>query len=199
MFAKKDSSSLTPEFPKKAFLLFLFILQEDKVLSTIPMESIYTTPRNAAKAVLELIQNLRYSDTTITIPEESLLLPLNYRSVVKLKKGYLNEPKFSYDSQNRLNMFNKVLNYPGLYSLLVTPFSYDDNLNKWHFNATLPILSHIKRTRVEGFMHKSNQKVEPRAKYAAIYQIEKKLRFNWQTCKIKEFDSSAKRLFNLAN
>ncbi len=199
MHDKKDYCSLTPEFPKKAFMLFLFILQEDNVLGSVPMESIYTTPKNAAYGVGQAMSHFNSLDKTITVPEECLLIPLSLNSLYPLKKGFWKKPEIKYDSQIRMKTFTKVLEYPEFFSLLVTPFSYEQDSNKWYLNATIPLPATNNSSIIEQFMLKSDQVVESKAKYAAIYNIEGKLRFNWQTNEMKRFDDSARRVLQIVN
>lgn len=190
---------LIPIFPKNAFLLYIFILHQDNILATIPMEPIYKTLKKAAKGVKDLISHFDSIDKTITIPEESLIFPLSFKTLYPLKRDFWKKPEISYNPQTRLKTFNKAFEYPDFFSLLVTPLIFDRNLKNWHFNAALPIISNTKQAMIEKFMFKSDYVVEPKAKYAAIYQIEKKVRFNWKTCKVKEFDNSSKIRMQLAN
>ncbi len=100
----------------------------------------------------------------------------------------------------RVRAFAPVAHYPEMYSLLVTPFVYDDTVKQWHFSATLPFVANdMQQSVLEKFMYTSDQIVEPRAKYSAIYAMGEKLQFNWRTAETKPIDQSITKGLGTSN
>lgn len=196
---KTEYCSLVPVFPETAYMLFLFILHKDELIGVIPLDSIYATTAMASEGVIQSVKQFETIDHSITVPEECLLIPLTRKSEYPLKKEFWEKPAISYNSQMRVKTFSSVIEYPSFYSLLVTPYVYDDKTNEWHFSAALPLIDPDDTKTIEHFMITSDHVVEPRAKNAAIYTMGKKLRFNWETKEIKPFDNSANKIIKINN
>jgi hypothetical protein len=200
MSKKIDYCSLEPIFPNKAFMLFLFILHQDQLIGIVPLDSIYETPEAASEGVSETIKQFETTmGKEIIIPEECLLIPLNRNSLYPLRKGFWDKPTITYSTHMRMKTFAPVIDHPTFYSLLVTPYAFDDKFNKWYLHAALPLIDPTDKAAIERFMLNSDHVVEPRAKHAAFYTLGKKLRFNWQTKEIKHFDNSTKKLIQTHN
>ncbi len=193
-----DYCSLEPDFPQEAYLLFLFILHEGESVGMVPLDAIYRTPEDAADAVDDVIEQLGQSEH-ITIPEEALIMRVTLTTLFPMKQEFWKKPSLSYDQHARVKAFSPVARHPEFYSLLVTPFAYDDAISSWFFNATLPFLYNGQTDIVEQFMQTSDQVVEPRAKHSAIYQIEEKNRFNWKTKEITPVSRELEKLLGKMN
>lgn len=198
MTKTKEYGTLDPVFPKKAYLLFLFILHDEDIAGILPLEGIFTKLEDASIAIENTVQQLNNVPHPLTVPHETILFDLSFQSLVPLKKAYWDNPSLPYDTQTRLKTFSPLINNPFLYSLLVTPFAYDDNTDIWYLNAALPLLK-VDKSIIERFMLSSDQVVEPRAKHAAIYTITDKKRFNWSTKEITAFDTKPSKLVQTHN
>ncbi len=186
--------SMEPLFPKSAFMLYVFVLQNGNTLGTVPVDAIYKTAQEASLGVMQTIEQFSNVDKVVTLAEECLLFPLRFESLYPLKEEYWKNPQLKYTSHMRMNTFNKVMDYPSFFSLLVTPLSYDDSKKSWLYHPALPLNSSRDISLIEKFMRESDHVVEPRAKNAAIYRIDGKLRFNWKDNKIKIFKNISKKL-----
>jgi hypothetical protein len=194
----QEYCTLEPDFPESAYILFLFILHEGQRVGIVPLDAIYPTPDAASQAAHQVIDQLGETNH-ITVPEESLLIPITFQSLFTMKQGFWTKPTLSYDQQMRVRAFTPVLEHPTLYYLLVTPFVYDDSMHTWHLSATLPLLYTNPTATIENFMFASDQVVEPRAKFSAIYTIGDKLRFNWKTKDIKKITQSVSEMLGKQN
>ncbi len=184
--------TLDPEFPEKAYMIFLFILHNDQIVGTLPLDAIYDDTDHAADGVKQIIEQLESSQKPVTVPHECILIPITKYSLFPLKKEYWKKPSISYNEQTRIISFRPVLNNPSLFALLVTPYSYDDTVKKWYLHAAMPLANEKDVKPVERFMQVSDYVVEPRAKFAAIYTIGEKMRFNWNTKEVKTFERHQK-------
>ena len=194
-----DYCSLEPIFPERAFMLFLLVLHKDQLLGIVPVDSIYTTPDNASLGVEDTVKQFETMDQEITIPKECLLIPLQRESLYPLRKEFWTKPQLTYNSQLRMKTFSGFYEHPTFYSLLVTPFALDDKTNTWYLHAALPLIDKKETTLIERFMKTSDHVVEPRAKYAALYSTDQKLRFNWATGEIKPFNALTGKLAQTYN
>lgn len=180
--------SLTPQYPDSAFILFLFVLHQDDVVGIVPLDAIYETTDQAAEAAKQVFGQLHGTDQII-IPEECLIVPISRQSLYALREDFWQKPTISYTQEMRVHAFEPVAALPEMYALLVTPYTYDDAQKTWYLNAALPFLPTHEKQTIETFMNTSDQVVEPRATHAAIYTIEKKMRFNWKTKEIKKIET----------
>lgn len=190
--------SLTPEFPETAYLLFLFVMHQGEAVGMVPLEAIYPTINEASEAVENVLANLGETKH-IAVPEEALLIPITFSALFPMREEFWKKPALSYDQQMRVRAFTPVAQYPTMYSLLVTPYVFDDETKEWYFNATLPMLEANHVHTIEQFMFKSDQVVEPRAKYSAIYTIGQKKRFNWKTKELKDIEQSVDEVLGKIN
>lgn len=200
MAKKHDAEycSLEPVFPKEAYILFLFVLHKDQAIGLVPLDGIYETVEEAADATHDVLQQLGETEH-ITVPEECLLVPITLHSLFPMKRGYWSKPTLSYDQQLRVKAFSNVADCPSLYNLLVTPYLYDEMNDIWHLNATIPLVGDEHTNIIERFMKNSDQIVEPRAKYSAVYSLGDKLQFNWQTKEVKSIDQCDDELLGNIN
>jgi hypothetical protein len=198
---KEAMCSIEPIFPQKAYIIFLFILHEGQSVGMIPLESIYTTPVGASDAVHQLLNQLGPTEH-VTVTEESLLIPVTFNSLFPMRPDFWTKPTLKYTQQLRVQSFAPITEYPAIYSLLVTPYLYEENENVWHLNATLPFIHNdsVKtHALLEQFMLTSDQVVESKAKYSAIYTLGDKKQFNWKTGKIKKIKESVNELLGNRN
>lgn len=191
--------SLEPEFPQKAFIVFLFVMHEGQQIGLVPLDGVYETTEIASRAVDTILSQLSQT-RNITVAEEALIIPIEKYDVFTMRKDFWTTPSFTYDQHMRVRAFSQVAHYPEMYSLLVTPYVYDDATRQWHLSATLPFVNKSDlNTVIEQFMFTSDQIVEPRAKYSAIYRLGEKMQFNWQTGETKSIDQSVTKGLGLTN
>lgn len=191
--------SLEPTFPDQAYLVFLFVLHQGQQVGLVPLDGIYKSTELAAKAVETVLSQLSQTQN-ITVAEEALIIPIAKEQLFKMRRDFWTTPTFTYDQHMRVRAFSPVAHYPEMYSLLVTPYVYDDTTNEWHLSATLPFATKDKANDIiEQFMFNSDQIVEPRAKHAAIYRMGEKMQFNWRTGETKLIEQSATKGLGMTN
>jgi hypothetical protein len=199
--AKKATAycSLEPVFPDQGHIVFLFVLHEGQEIGLVPLDGIYETTEIAAKAVDTVLSQL--SETkNITVAEEALIIPITRKDLFHMQRSYWTTPSFTYDQPMRIRAFTPVAHYPEMYSLLVTPYVYNDETGAWHLNATLPFLAKDNAKNViEQFMLSSDQIVDPRAKHSAIYRLGEKMQFNWRTGQTKLIEQSITKGLGITN
>lgn len=184
----KDYCSLTPVFPDKAYLIYIFILHNGQLVALLPLDTIFSDPDTAIEGVKAAISQLDPVSQNMTILEECIIIPMQYQSLFSLKKEYWKKPVLHYSPQVRAKTFLPVIENPLFFSILVTPFVFDDTTSIWHFSAALPLINPPDTKEIEKFMYQSDHVVEIRAKNAAIYSLENKLRFNWKTGEFRKYD-----------
>lgn len=182
--------SLDPVFPEKAYLVFLFVIHEEQHIGLVPLDGIYETTEAAAAAVETILSQLSKTQH-VTVAEEALIIPIIKSDLFHMRRGFWTTPSFEYDQHMRVRAFAPVAHYPEMYSLLVTPYFYDEPANQWHLSATFPFATKNNANQIiEQFMYTSDQIVEPRAKYSAIYRLGEKMQFNWQSGETKIIEQS---------
>ncbi len=174
--------SLTPDYPKIAYMIFLNPIKGARLLDPYPMAFIYRTLEEVTEVATEATKEIQES-AQFTIRQHVLLLPIHFSSLFTLRREFWQDPTHHYDSLDRMKTFQKVANAPQFYKLLVTPTYLDEN-GKWHLNATLPLYQNADKKIIERFMFHSDQSVDERAKFAAVYTFGTPTRFNWETRQI---------------
>lgn len=147
----------------------------------VTMSTLFTDPKNACEIVEGTLKAAEIKN--VDVPELSVLTYLKFDSLVPLKKKYWTKPSMHYDSWDKNSLFTKMLAHPHLYSTLVVP-TYIDGKEQ-ELQAVLPMKVVSDKT-IENFMQTSDQVVDERAKYAAMYSYGRQKRFNWKTGEITE-------------
>ncbi len=184
---------MDPEFPRQAYMMFVFMVSEGTMIGVYPLSTIFASPREAAIAVRELVASSAERD--ITVPEVGILVPVVLDRLLPMKEEYWDNPTQSYGIPERMNVFLPVANQPQMYKLLVTPSHYEKGT--WYFSAVLPLLLSAGDDLIEKFMTTSDHPVDTRAKHAAIYLFQSPVSFNWVTGEEQEVEQAsvdAKRL-----
>lgn len=176
----KNFCYLEPEFPKEAVLLSLFILEEQP-LSIITLQGLFDSPVAAGEEAQNQIAHLH--TLAVEIPEDCMLTSIQFEKLVPLKEAYWQAPSISLDIWKRNQSFAKMAVNPMLYQVLVVATFIDES--EQELAAVLPMLNADEKT-IENFMMMSDQVVDQKAKYAALYTVQKVMRFNWQTYEISE-------------
>ena len=191
--------SLEPVFPEEAYVVFLFVMHEGQQVGLVPLDGIYQSTEKAAKAVESILSQI--SETQhITVAEEALIIPVFKTGLFAMRRDFWTTPSYAYDQHMRVRSFSQVAHYPEMYSLLVTPYVYDDAAKEWHLSATLPFVTNDDaNTIIEQFMFSSDQIVEPRAKFSAIYRMGEKMQFNWRTGETKSIEQSITKGLGVSN
>ena len=172
---------LTPPFPKKAYITSLFIgASGGLTMETLTL--IQTTYTNIHEQVGEFARRLIEEDeeNEIQIADICQVIPIVFSSHVPLYKKYWENPTFEYSFQDRQLAFLSALNSPQLYRLLVVPVLFEEKKNAWFFSASIPFLHNTSKETIEQFILSSKETVEESAKYAALYDFSKPIRFNWK-------------------
>lgn len=147
----------------------------------ITLSQLFTDKKQAIKIIKGTIKGAGV--TTIDIPYESILTYLTFESLIPLKKEYWENPTMKYDSWERNHLFMKMALHPQLYKILVVPVYIDEKDQA--LDAVLP-MQRVTDKIIENFMMSSDQIVDERSKYAAIYTFDHRMKFDWKTGEITE-------------
>lgn len=190
MANKKKYCYLTPDFPKKAFMVALFFSTEKVPLMTLPLSGVSTSIDNVSRTVTDFLEGLKKNKygSKAEIINMAILVPITFQKLVPLKKEFwhkhTNDPKFL----DKITAFAPALSYPNLYKLLVLPSGYIENLNHWEFSAAFPFSVFSDDPEIEKFMFASKDVVEIKAKYAALYSFENPKKLNLKTGEVSEIE-----------
>ncbi|MBI4097210.1 MAG: hypothetical protein HY428_02225 [Candidatus Levybacteria bacterium] len=196
MAEETEYCTLAPDYPSAAYMIFLNPIKGARVLDPYPMTFVYRSLDEVIKILREAVSEIRISGE-LTILQHVILLPLRFATLYPLRREFWQSPTHHYDSLDRLRTFKPLAKTPQFYKLLVTPTFLDDT-GKWHLNATLPLYLSMNENIIEQFMFHSDQSVDERAKYAAIYTFGKPIQYNWETKKVST-TKDKRPLFNKHN
>lgn len=171
---------LEPKFPKEAFIVSLFVMK-DGPQGMVTISFLFTETKYACEVVEETLKAAEIKN--FDVPELAVMTYLKFDSLVPLKREYWAKPTMHYDGWERNGLFTKMLAHPHLYSTLVVP-TYIDGKDQ-ELQAVLPMKVVSDKT-IENFMMSSDQIVDERSKYAAIYTFDHRMKFNWKTGEISD-------------
>lgn len=182
MAKNAEFCTLTPDFPPEAYMVFLNPIKGARILQPYPMAFIYKSLDEVNEVITQAVQEIQTSNE-FNVKQHSLLLPIHFHTLYPMRREFWQSPSHHYDSLDRMRTFQQVATTPELFKLLVTPTYLDEN-GKWHLNATLPFFQTSDEKLIEQFMFHSDQSVDKRAKFAALYTFGKPTQYNWETQEI---------------
>jgi hypothetical protein len=190
--AKKSIKHLSREFdfPKNAYVCFLWILTRDRVKIPIPYQYIFTDVEKFREIALNLSAEL--SQASVVILDQSVIVPLKLEELYPLKRKYWKRPTVEYGQWEQMQTFLKALRYWDAYKLVVTPIGVIDNTE--YFSPAIPLLVSNIENDIEYFMQNSKHPVDETAKYAAIYSMGKPIGYDLLENSVFDTDSEAKDL-----
>jgi len=180
---KIEYCTLDIEYPKTAFICFLFYLKDSLPQAILRISHIFTSKDEASYYIGKYIESAR-AKIKLEIHDITILIPLYFQSLYPLKKEYWRKPtqKYEDDSIKLMRVFFPVLEKPEFYKLLVTPLLIQDN--KWIFRAAAPFLISADKSVIERFLLTSDWTIDTRVKNAALYTFGEPSSFNWKTKEI---------------
>lgn len=127
----------------------------------------------------------KYADKEgdIVIEDICTIVPITFHSLFPLRKEFWKSPTQHYDSNDRIKLLIQAISKYELYKLLVTP-STENNFK--NVSAAIPFYLSADNSLVEKFMLTSDWPVDPEAKYAAFYLLNKPKIFNWKTKQLSD-------------
>jgi hypothetical protein len=176
---------LEPPFPKKGFLVFIYLFHPeypDKCLF-YPLESLFKTLEDTQKGVKRLVRIMKKQG--FDIPKKALLIPMELLSLYPLRKEFWEGPGSldCSDPNFRMRSFIECLNNRVLYKILVLPTHKHGS--KWVLFAATPFNLNTTNEGIDNFMKMSDIRVEYCAKHAAFYSFGESVGFNWKTREIE--------------
>lgn len=170
---KVDFESNGENFPKKGYLCGMWILTPEGDLQVIMfLTPLYTDISDCIRAYEDLAENLDEIDDQRLVRDSVLIIPLKFVHDYKLESEFWGNPAFDYNFHVRNVEFFKAANLHEAYHVLVTP-----DKREAPFTVAFPYLSESE-DHLRLFMETSNWPVDPKAKHAAIYKMEKPYSFN---------------------
>lgn len=177
----KKYCSIEPSFPNEAFLVTIFVMDDEYRQGVITLPKIYTHPKTAGDDIQIYIDTANLK--TLIVPEDAVMLYLKLEKLYPLHRKFWRKPTIHYNHWERLKLFSSVGLNPQFYKVLVVPTFI--NGPKQTLEAVLPFIGKGEKT-IKNFMMNSDQVVDQSAKYAAIYTCTKTMNFNWKTDNITE-------------
>lgn len=177
----KEYCSKKPKFPNTAYISFIFYGKPGKILM-FPMYQIYEDIDSVDKSINELIDDLKHRESTIKIPEETIVLPISLDKEIPLERKYWEGEHQNYSFDERTHLFLQLLDKPDFYQLFVLPTTYFKDTDLFKLVGVLPIkkVSNADDEAIK-FLQNSDYEVDERASASAIYSIGKPMRYNWAT------------------
>lgn len=174
--------SIAPSFSHRAYVVSFF-LQTDEQIQLFTLSLLSLTPEDVVKDVGDLEEHIakERQDQDVHLLDSCLIIPATFSSLFELKKEFWDNPTVPYSGDVRQKAFIPLLSHPTLYQLLVLPYYFDEKTNIWQFAASLPLPAQTPQETITRFMMTSDAVVDPRAQYAAIYDLATPIRFNWKT------------------
>ena len=174
-------------YPETGFMIMMF-LENEKSKVIIPFDTMYATAKQGILALehyQKRIENFtgKRKITGVTI------IQLKYGKEFDLKKEYWkgkhDKDLWRYKIKSNLDFLSK----PRLYQYMVVPCNFDDKTKEWKLAVSNPFFITDDNDTMEKYILASNEYVDPRAKNAATYTVEKMWGMNWKTREIKEVDT----------
>lgn len=176
---------LKPDFPENALITAVFFaVKKMPALMVTPLSMVSTDINEVIESIKDFVRTIKISQNKDVkqvqeIIDTAMLIPITFVKLYPLKKEYWTKGKIDETLKDRIFAFLPVLNNIQAYKLLVVPFGLVKK--KWGFVAAYPFSIFDDDKDIEKFIYGSNQKVNIKAKYAAIYSFGVPKRLNWKT------------------
>ena len=178
--------SMKVDYPETAFIIMMF-LGKKKTELIVPLDLIYET---AKKGILALERNQKRIEK---FPGKrkiigATIIQMKLKQLIELKPQYwANSIKNEF---MRFKIFNNLdfLSDPKLYQYMVVPRSFDEKTKEWSIAVSNPFYLSDDNSAIVNYILSSDQAVDPRAKHAATYVVEKMWGMNWKTKEVQEVD-----------
>lgn len=182
--------SITPSFPKNAWMITIFILSvtEEKVIGTYPLTNLSISFEEISLDIKQLTEYNK-KENKIKVGEFVSILPVAFESLYPLRKEFWGNPSSHFDADDRIRLLREAATQPIFYKLLVTPNILN---NIWVYSAALPFFISSNNSLIEKFMLTSDWPVTPLAKYAAIYSLGEPKKYNWITKEVSNLLNNKK-------
>jgi hypothetical protein len=186
----KDYCSLKPYFPKVAYVVYLFY-GDGKRTMLMPLYQIHIEMNAVNESIKEVIENFNQKDSVMKIPEQAIIVPLSFDSEIPLERKYWEGEHENYSYHERTHLFLEMLDKPDFHQLFVVPTSYSKDSGSFQLEGALPIkTTSNSMSKVELFLQNSDYVVDERASAAALYNVGKPMRYDWETRKIDYPDTT---------
>ncbi|OGK39935.1 hypothetical protein A3A74_07860 [Candidatus Roizmanbacteria bacterium RIFCSPLOWO2_01_FULL_35_13] len=188
MKKKVNYCSLTPDFPKQAFVSLIFISDGKEIVKIYPLRTLFSSEFEVSQDLNNLTKRPEFKDSRLKIEDRTILIPIYFHSHFFLKKEFWKKPDYHLEEERRLDSFLKVHSNHQFYKILILPQEYKKK--NWIFYVSLPFYLNTDLKTIENFMLGADEPVELRAKYAAFYTAGKPMRFDRITRKIDDPDNA---------
>lgn len=167
----------TPSFPKRAFIGFVHVMQDEQPVSLYPFEFLYTS-FDAFRTEAAGFRN-HFAKQNLDISDVAILVPIALDRLIRLKAAYWKQPDYAryYGTEIRIGLFADMLNAPPLHAVLVS--SRGTDRGREYFSAAAPFLKSVTDGMIEQFMFQSDYPVDEASKFAAVYMAEEPIIINW--------------------
>lgn len=200
---KEEYCYLTPDFPESALIVAVFF--ESKTMPTLmvaPLSTVSKDINEAIESIEEFVETIKISKQkdlkqVQEVIDTAMLIPITFMKLYPLKKEYWTECKIDKDLKDRIYAFLPVLNNLQVYKLLVVPYGHIKK--KWEFAAAYPFSVFDDDKDIEKYIFGSNQVVDIRSKYAAIYSFGVPKRLNWKTGEVSVIEKETLQKNRIVN
>jgi len=175
------------KYPETAYMIMMF-LGKEKPEAIIPMVLIYETAKQGLLALerdQKRIEKKSGKKKIIGV----IIVQMKLKKLIEMKREYWTNPvknKFV-----EFKVFNDLdfLSNPKLFQYMVVPMFFDEKTKEWYLAVSNPFYISDDNRAIENYILTSDEAVDPRAKNAATYVVEKMWGMNWKTKTMKEVNT----------
>ncbi len=169
--------SVTPQFPKEAFMAFMHLTYEQHTVAFVPLHFIFTSLAQVQESAGQLEEQT--TTTRVIVENHAIFLPLIFEELFPLKRAYWENPLVTYSNDSRLTLFTNALTHFPLYKVLVTPWKLTKKREE--FASAIPFYRSATDSDIQKFMLTSDFPVDEKAKYSALYTLGEPFAADWET------------------
>lgn len=174
-----------PRFPATAFVVNLWMEDEDGTKVIYPMGDVFTDVDDMQRAVVNTQRDL---EKKVEVMDQVIVAPIKFKRLFQLKREYWQTPQVRYKPWDQMLLYLRMLQDPAYHMLVVTPLGVYQK--KEYFMAPIPFRVTTSDIEIDTFMRVSDAIVDETAKFAAIYSVGQIFGYNFKTGQIYQNLSS---------
>ncbi len=199
---KEKYCYLTPDFPKEAFIIVATLSSITKLpLMFTPLSYVIKNMEEADKCIEDFIIGINKlaNEDKIKVLEYTMIIPITLEKLFPLKKDYWTKGKIDPKYDDKFFAFLPAISNRSFYKILVEPCEYVKKTNHWELHVAYPFSVFDDDKEVEKYIYGSDNVVDTRAKYVALYLFGEAKRYNWKTGEISDVEKNKPKKPKIVN